>query len=220
MNEKYLKLNKQFKNAVTQVCQSPAEFNALLRVAAFNYRLTFQNAVLAYAQGTDSDLLLTYEQWQLYGRVAKRHTKATLLFDVNKRNRYVVTFPMSRTVVDKRIHNHKELRFFDYRNDAAVVAALQAIYQTDADNLTEILYAENRQRFESFFDDAYPAFDNEPDFLAKAVTNMLMCRFGEEMPYKSFSFSDGINRDNIEHIYQMVIDVFRAAGLLRLLDAK
>ena len=210
MNEKYLKLNKQFKNAVTQVCQSPAEFNALLRVAAFNYRLTFQNAVLAYAQGTNSDLLLTYEQWQQYGRVAKRHTKATLLFDVNKRNRYVVTFPMSRTVVDKRIHNHKELRFFDYRNDAAVVAALQAIYQTDADNLTEILYAENRQRFESFFDDAYPAFDNEPDFLAKAVTNMLMCRFGEEMPYKSFSFSDGINRDNIEHIYQMVIDVFRA----------
>ena len=210
MNEKYLKLNKQFENAVSQICQSPDEFNALLRVAAFNYRLTFQNAVLAYAQGTDSDLLLTYEQWQLYGRVAKRHTKATLLFDVNKRNRYVVTFPMSRTVVDKRIHNHKELRFFDYRNDAAVVAALQAIYQTDADNLTEILYAENRQRFESFFDDAYPAFDNEPDFLAKAVTNMLMCRFGEEMPYKSFSFSDGINRDNIEHIYQMVIDVFRA----------
>lgn len=91
MNEKYLKLNKQFKNAVTQVCQSPAEFNALLRVAAFNYRLTFQNAVLAYAQGTNSDLLLTYEQWQQYGRVAKRHTKATLLFDVNKRNRYVVT---------------------------------------------------------------------------------------------------------------------------------
>ena len=111
MNEKYLKLNKQFENAVSQICQSPAEFNALLRVAAFNYRLTFQNAVLAYAQGTDSDLLLTYEQWQLYGRVAKRHTKATLLYDVNNRNRYVVTFPMSRTVVDKRIHNHKELRF-------------------------------------------------------------------------------------------------------------
>lgn len=210
MNEKYLKLNKQFENAVSQICQSPDEFNALLRVAAFNYRLTFQNAVLAYAQGTNSDLLLTYEQWQQYGRVAKRHTKATLLFDVNKRNRYVVTFPMSRTVVDKRIHNHKELRFFDYRNDTAVVAAMQAIYQTDANNLTEILYAENRQRFESFFDDAYPAFDNEPDFLAKAVTNMLVCRFGEEMPYKSFSFSDGINRDNIEHIYQMVIDVFRA----------
>lgn len=210
MNEKYLKLNKQFENAVSQICQSPAEFNALLRVAAFNYRLTFQNAVLAYAQGTDSDLLLTYEQWQQYGRVAKRHTKATLLYDVNNRNRYVVTFPMSRTVVDKRIHRHKELRFFDYQNDAAVVTALQAVYQTDADNLAEILYAENYKRFESYFDDAYPAFDNEPDFLAKAVTNMLMCRFGEEMPYKSFSFSDGINRDNIEHIYQMVIDVFRA----------
>ena len=30
------------------------------------------------------------------------------------------------------------------------------------------------------------------------------------MPYTSFSFADGINRENIEHIYQMVIDVFRA----------
>ncbi|MBR1482482.1 MAG: hypothetical protein IJ598_05880, partial [Ruminococcus sp.] len=210
MNEKYLKLNKQYEKAVSQICHSPAEFNAFLRVAAFNYRLTFQNAVLAYAQGTGSDLLLTYEQWQLYGRVAKRHTKATLLYDVNKRNRYVVTFPMSRTVVDKRVHRHKTLRFFDYRNNAAVVAALKAVFQTDAEHLTEILYAENLKRFESFFDDAYQAFDNETDFLAKAVTNMLMCRFGEEMPYTSFSFADGINRENIEHIYQMVIDVFRA----------
>ena len=33
MNEKYLKLNKQFENAVSQICQSPDEFNALLRAA-------------------------------------------------------------------------------------------------------------------------------------------------------------------------------------------
>lgn len=210
MNEKYLKLTKQFNDTVSQLSQSPAEFNRFLRVAAFNYRLTFQNAVLAYAQDTGSDLLLTYEQWQSYRRVPKRHTKATLLFDVNHRGRYVVTFPMSRTVVDKRIHRYRELRLFDYRNDAAVVEALKAVFQTDADNLAEILYAENLKRFESNFDEAYPAFENETDFLAKAVTNMLMCRFGEEMPYKTFSFSDGINRDNIEHIYQMVIDVFRA----------
>lgn len=210
MNEKYLKLTKQFNDTVSQLSQSPAEFNRFLRVAAFNYRLTFQNAVLAYAQDTGSDLLLTYDQWQSYRRVPKRHTKATLLFDVNHRGRYVVTFPMSRTVVDKRIHRYRELRLFDYRNDAAVVEALKAVFQTDADNLAEILYAENLKRFESNFDEAYPAFENETDFLAKAVTNMLMCRFGEEMPYKTFSFSDGINRDNIEHIYQMVIDVFRA----------
>lgn len=121
MNEKYLKLTKQFNKTVSQLCAAPAEFNRFLRVAAFNYRLTFQNAVLAYAQDTGSDLLLTYEQWQSYRRVPKLHTKATLLFDVNRRGRYVVTFPMSRTVVDKRVHRYRELRLFDYRNDVAVV---------------------------------------------------------------------------------------------------
>ena len=77
MNEKYLKLTKQFNDTVSQLSQSPAEFNRFLRVAAFNYRLTFQNAVLAYAQDTGSDLLLTYDQWQSYRRVPKRHTKAS-----------------------------------------------------------------------------------------------------------------------------------------------
>ena len=36
MNEKYLKLTKQFNKTVSQLCAAPAEFNRFLRVAAFN----------------------------------------------------------------------------------------------------------------------------------------------------------------------------------------
>ena len=210
MNEKYLKLTKQFEGAISRICQSPDEYNRFLTTAAFNYRLRFNNAVLAYAQGIGTDLLLTYDQWQLYGRVPRKHSKATLLFNNAVTGRYTVTFASSKTTVDKRIHRFKELRFFDYKNTAEVISALQSMYDTNNDSLKDILQARVFQHFENIFDDAYPAFENETDFLAKSVTNMLMARFGEDMPYDNILSPYGINQDNIEHIYQMVIDVFRA----------
>lgn len=210
MNEKYLKLTQQFEKTVAAICQSPYEYNRFLTTAAHNYRLSFKNAVLAYAQGTDKDLLLTYEQWQRYGRVPKRHSKATLLIDTAAKERYLVTFAASKTVVDKRIHQHKELRYFSYTVTPETIAAIQSIFHSESNDLREMLYARVREQFENFFDDAYPAFENETDFLTKSVTNMLFSRFGEKMPYDNILSPFGINPDNIEHIYQMVIDVFRA----------
>lgn len=73
MNEKNLKkLKKLYQKAVTQISQSSEAYNRFLKTAAHNYRLNFRNAVAAFAQGVDKDLLLTYDQWQMYGRVPKR----------------------------------------------------------------------------------------------------------------------------------------------------
>ena len=110
MNEKYLKLTKQYQEALTRICRSPGMYNRFLETAAFNFRLSFQNAVAAFAQDTGTDLLLTFDQWKMYGRVPKRYSKATLLFDMNAKGRYIVNFSSSKTVVDKRVHQPKELR--------------------------------------------------------------------------------------------------------------
>lgn len=209
MNEKYLKLTNQYQEAVTQICQSSGAYNRFLKTAAFNYRLSFRNAVAAFAQGTDKDLLLTYDQWQMYGRVPKRYSRSTLLFDSTANGRYIVTFASSKTVVDKRVHRHKELRIFNYENSPEILSALQNLYHSDKDSLQALLYENAIEQFENILDDS-SAFGNQTDFLAKSVTNMLMSRFGEEMPYTNFSPFDGINQDNLSQVYQMVIDVYRA----------
>lgn len=209
MNEKYLKLNKQFQETLAQICRSSGLYNGFLETAAFNFRLSFQNAVAAFAQGTGSDLLLTFDQWQMYGRVPKRYSKATLLFNGNTQGRYVVTFPLSKTAVDTRVKQPKELRYFDYKNTPENIAALQSIYHTDKDSLQEIFYANAAAHADSFLESSI-AIENQSDFIAKSVTNMMMRRFGEEAPFKDFFPSDGINQEHLPKIYQMVIDVFRA----------
>ena len=210
MNEKNLKkLKKLYQKAVTQISQSSEAYNRFLKTAAHNYRLSFRNAVAAFAQGVDKDLLLTYDQWQMYGRVPKRYSKSTLMFDRLVNDRYVVAYALSTTVVDKRVHRHKELRFFDYENKPEILNVLQNIYHSDKDSIKDILYDNASRQFENILDDS-SAFGNQTDFFAKSVTNMLLNRFGEEMPYTDFSPFEGINQNNLSQVYQMVIDVYRA----------
>ena len=71
MNEKYQKLNRLYNETLPRICSSPQEYNRFLQTAAFNFRMSFNNAVAAYAQNIGSDLLLSYNQWQLYGRVPR-----------------------------------------------------------------------------------------------------------------------------------------------------
>lgn len=77
MNEKYLKLNRLYNEMLPRICSSPQDYNRFLQTAAFNFRMSFNNAVAAYAQIIGSDLLLSYNQWQLYGRVPRRYSKVT-----------------------------------------------------------------------------------------------------------------------------------------------
>ena len=209
MNEKYLKLTKQYQEALTRICRSPGMYNRFLETAAFNFRLSFQNAVAAFAQDTGTDLLLTFDQWQMYGRVPKRYSKATLLFDMNAKGRYIVNFSSSKTVVDKRVHQPKELRYFSYENSPENLAALQQIFHTDKDSLQAIFYDNAVNHAESILEDS-SVIANQSEFVAKSVTNMLMRRFGEQAPYQDFFPTDGISQDSLPHIWQMVIDVFRA----------
>lgn len=210
MNEKNLKLIHLFEDGLSRISESSFEFNAFLKTAAHNYRMSFNNAVAAYAQKANTDLLLTYEQWQLYGRVPKRYSKQILLFDNANAGRYVVSYGFSSTVNDKRIKGKtRDITFFNYKNNDDVLNAVKSVFDSSESTLKDVIYQESLKRFENYFDDAYPAFENEEDFLAKAVTNMMMSRFGEDTPFKSILEPYGINRERLPNIYQMAIDVFR-----------
>lgn len=204
MNEKYLKLEQMLRESVSRIINSSAEYNGLLKTAAHNYRMDFKNAVVAFAQNAADDLLLTYDQWQLYGRVPKRYSKATLLFD-NTSGRYVVTFKSSSTTVDKRVHQHRDLLFFQFRNTPDVLEAIKDIYNSDDDSLRDIFMGEAVKRFESFVSDG-----SRIEFMAKSVTNMLMSRFGEEMPYNNLMSAQSMNSESLEQDFQKIMDVFRA----------
>ena len=167
MNEKYLKLNRLYKEALPRICGSAHEYNRFLQTAAFNYRMSFNNSVAAFAQNVGTDLLLTYDQWQLYGRVPKRYSKQT-----------------------------------------RVVKAVQSIYQSDETSLQRILYSETMKRVNDFVTEDFLDVDNPTEFLSKSVVNMLLSRFGMEMPYTVLPQS--ISAEQLQKAFRTAMDVFRA----------
>lgn len=210
MKEKNLKLTNLFNDGLSRISKSSSEYNSFLKTAAHNFRMSFNNAVVAYAQKTNTDLLLTYDQWQLYGRVPKRYSKRVFLFDNANARRYVIAYGYSSTVKDKRIKEPKrEISFFDYKNNDEVLNAVKAVFQSEEITLDGVIYQETLKRFENYFDDAYPAFENEKEFLTKSVTNMMMSRFGEDIPFNRILEPYGINQERLPNIFHMAIDVFR-----------
>ena len=209
MNEKHLKLNRLYNEALPRICSSAYEYNRFLQTAAFNYRMSFNNVVAAFAQNVGTDLLLTYDQWQLYGRVPKRYSKQTLLFDNANRGRYTITYQHSTTVEDKRLNgNHREMKLFAYENNDSIVRAVQSIYQSDETSLQRIFYSETMQRVNDFVTEDFLAVDNPTEFLSKSVVNMLLSRFGMEMPYTVLPQS--ISEEQLQKAFRTAMDVFRA----------
>ena len=208
MNEKYQKLNRLYNETLPRICSSPQEYNRFLQTAAFNFRMSFNNAVAAYAQNIGSDLLLSYNQWQLYGRVPRRYSKQILLYDNANKGRYAIAYPYSATVEDKRIASHKEMSFFAHENNEAVLKAVQRIYGSDETSLQRIFYSEVMEHMEAIVTEDFLAVDNAADFLSKSVVNMLLSRFGVEMPYAALPPS--ISAEQLQTAFRAAMDVFRA----------
>ena len=210
MNEKYQKLNRLYNETLPRICSSPQEYNRFLQTAAFNFRMSFNNAVAAYAQNIGSDLLLSYNQWQLYGRVPRRYSKQILLYDNANKGRYAIAYPYSATVEDKRIASHKEMSFFAHENNEAVLKAVQRIYGSDETSLQRIFYSEVMEQMEAIVSEDFLAVNNAADYLSKSVVNMLLSRFGVEMPYAALPPS--ISAEQLQTAFRAAMDVFRAAS--------
>ena len=208
MNEKYQKLNRLYNETLPRICSSPQEYNRFLQTAAFNFRMSFNNAVAAYAQNIGSDLLLSYNQWQLYGRVPRRYSKQILLYDNANKGRYAIAYPYSATVEDKRITSHKEMSFFAHENNEAVLKAVQRIYGSDETSLQRIFYSEVMEQMEAIVTEDFLAVNNAADYLSKSVVNMLLSRFGVEMPYAALPPS--ISAEQLQTAFRAAMDVFRA----------
>lgn len=209
-NNKYLKLKEDFRNSVDTIISSNSEFLRFLNTSAHNYRLGFRNAVITYSQMPEASALLTYDQWtKVYGRVPRRHSKATLLFDEVTDGRYIVTFDYSKTVVKKGNENtYKQIRFFDYHNTPEVTAIVKSIMQSNDNSLADII-------FSAVKNDIYKSNSDSRlnDFYTKSVVNMLMCRFSEAMPYQNV-LPSGLNYNELSSAYDIIITTFRKNFIL------
>ena len=208
---KYLKLQKQYEETIDRICQSNGEFNRFFSTAAHNFRLGFNNAVVTYAQEPEATALLTYDQWQIYGRVPKRYSKSILLFDHKFPGKYTVVFDYTKTTVDKRIKEHKNLKFFDYSETPEVVNAIKQIYQLESlatSRLSELFFEISRSNVNSMVSDEMP--DNLCDFYSKVITNMLTSRFSDDIPFTKLLPQNGITELELKDTFNFAIDVFRA----------
>lgn len=208
---KYLKLQKQYEETIDRICQSNGEFNHFFSTAAHNFRLGFNNAVVTYAQEPEATALLTYDQWQIYGRVPKRYSKSILLFDHKFPGKYTVVFDYAKTTVDKRIKEHKNLKFFDYSETPEVVNAIKQIYQLESlatSRLSELFFEISRSNVNSIASDEMP--DKLSDFYSKVITNMLTSRFSDDIPFTKLLPQNGITELELKDTFNFAIDVFRA----------
>lgn len=208
---KYLKLQKQYEETIDRICQSNGEFNHFFSTAAHNFRLGFNNAVVTYAQEPEATALLTYDQWQNYGRVPKRYSKSILLFDHKFPGKYTVVFDYAKTTVDKRIEEHKNIKFFDYSETSEVVNAIKQIYQLESSTttkLSDLFFEILRSNVKSIV--PYEMPDKLSDFYSKVITNMLMSRFSDDIPFTKLLPSNGITELELKDTFNFAIDVFRA----------
>lgn len=210
-NNKYLKLQNQFENTIDRICHSNGEFNKFLITAAHNFRFAFNNAVVTYAQAPDATALLTYDQWQLYGRVPKRYSKSILLFDNEMPGKYSVTFDYAKTTIDKRVQYPKTIKFFNYQSTPEVAGAIKLLYQvnTPSNLLSDILLNISKQNVDA----NTPADTTEKlrDLYSKVVTNMLCSRFTDiGTPYEHLLPKGGINQAELNDTYDFSIKIFRS----------
>jgi N12 class adenine-specific DNA methylase len=208
-NNKYLKLKKNFRETSERITKSNLEFLRFLETSARNYRNSFRNAVVTYGQIPEATVLLTYDQWtKIYGRVPRRYTKATLLFDHSQIDRYVVAFDYSKTVpIKNSSQDFKEVKFFNFENSPEVIQAVKNIYHIDNDNnnLADIIYSAVSDDINNTSINS----DISSDFYVKSVTNMIMSRFSSTLPYQNLLTKDGLTVDELENIYNIIISVFR-----------
>lgn len=167
MNEtKYLKLQKKYGEALNRICTSNLELIRFFKTAAHNFRLGFNNAVVTYAQEPEATALLTFDQWKIYGRVPKRHSKSILLFDNKNQGRYQVVFDYSKTTVDKRVVDGKSISFFKYDASSETVKAVKQIYNINPDtatNLSDVFLEVARNNVNSFISSETDAEESKTD---------------------------------------------------------
>ena len=75
-------LTDLYQKTVQQITSSPQEWTAFLRAACRNFRLSFAEQVLVYAQRPNATAVLEIEQWnRRYGRWVNRGTKGIAVFE-------------------------------------------------------------------------------------------------------------------------------------------
>lgn len=211
MNEtKYLKLQKKYGEALNRICTSNLELIRFFKTAAHNFRLGFNNAVVTYAQEPEATALLTFDQWKIYGRVPKRHSKSILLFDNKNQGRYQVVFDYSKTTVDKRVVDGKSISFFKYDASSETVKAVKQIYNINPDtatNLSDVFLEVARNNVNSFISSEIT--EERKELYARVITNMLVSRFSDDVPFERLISEKGITEAELKQTFGFAIDIFR-----------
>ena len=82
MSSKYQHITQLYQATLHDVTDKPSAWQAFLRTACRNYKLTFDEQVLVYAQRPDATAVLEIERWnRRFGRWVNRGSKGIAVFD-------------------------------------------------------------------------------------------------------------------------------------------
>ena len=84
---RYEDATKLYQQTLKEISQDEMRWSAFLKSACRNYRLTFADMVMIYAQRPDATAVLEIEEWnKRYGLWIKPKSKGIAVFDSNYYN--------------------------------------------------------------------------------------------------------------------------------------
>jgi len=164
MARKYELITELYNQTVKQICRNQGEWREFLRSSCYNYKLTFSEQVLVYAQRPNATAVLELEKWnKQFGRWVNKGATGIAVFDDehNGNNRLKYYFDisdthesrMSRPVPIWNVHEQYEddiietlentFGTLEYRDDlptALIYAASNAVEDNFSDYLSELMY--------------------------------------------------------------------------------
>ena len=105
MSRKYAEILNLYHHTLKQITQSPVVWQTFLKSAGNNYKLSFSEQLLVYAQKPEATAVLELDKWnRLFGRYVKGGSHGIAVFDSNARHEQLkYFFDISDTIPGKAV---------------------------------------------------------------------------------------------------------------------
>lgn len=133
MNSKYEKIYELWYENAQHISKSPSNWISFLKTISWNYKFSFEDQLLIYAQRPNATACASYEVWNnKLSRWIKRGSKGIALLDKNQSIRYVFDIADTRSAFNRPLH----LWNVNKNDESEYISFLQEKYDISAESNT------------------------------------------------------------------------------------
>ena len=195
MASKFQFITELYDKTVLEITSNPKKWTDFLRAASFNYKCSFDEQVLIYAQRPDATAVLELEKWnRQFGRWINKGATGIAVFDEQSGHGRLKHYFDVADTHQSRISNLLPIWKMKERFEAEVIEALENTYGylAEKDTLADAIFSASRNA----------VADNMPDYLR----DLQSCR--------EDSFLEELDKFNVEVEYRKTLEASVAYMLM------